>query len=176
MNNIQIKTKVYTNAIIEEIRRVSGKTIHYFGIVSCIVKDILSDEKTLDAIVTCAWDENEKQGVCVFTPEQLLELAPHGFNPCPIELFLNGSMSLKDAIEECFSVTMSSVWDADEWAENSGDGLEKLDFDLFECTCGNRKEEKWLATDKEGTPLCELCPDCRENATKEEKNGQTKSN
>ena len=44
-----------------------------------------------------------------------------------------------------------------EEAINNGeqyrDGLEELDFDLFECTCGNRKEDKWLVTDKEGTPL-----------------------
>lgn len=156
MNNIQIKTKVYTNAIIEELRKVSGKTIHCFGIVSDIVKGILSDEDKLDAIVTVAWNDDKKQGVCAFTPEQLLELAPHGFNPCPIELFLNGSMSLDEAIEECFSITMSSVWNADEWAENSGDGLEELDFDLFECTFGNRKKHKWLVTDKNGKPISEL--------------------
>ena len=170
MNNIQIKTKAYTNAIIEEIRRVSGKTIHYCGVVSDIVKNILSGEQMLNTIATCAWNEDEKKGVCAFTPEQLLELAPHGFNPCAIELFLNGEMSLKHAIEKCFSVTMSSVWDADEWAKNSDDDLEELDFDLFECNCGNRKENEWLATNREGTPLCDLRANCRENAKKEEKN------
>jgi hypothetical protein len=161
MNNINIKTKVYTNLIIEEIQSISKKTIHYQGVVADEVKDILSDDSMLEAIASVAWDD-EMKGVCAYTPEQLLELAPHGFNPCPIELFVNGKADLKTAIKECFSVTFSSVWDDDEWAENTGSELEELDFDLFKKTCGNNEEDVWLATDKEGNALCDLCPDCRE--------------
>lgn len=164
--NINIKTKVYTNLIIEEIQDISKKTIHYQGIVADVVKGILSDDSTLEAIARVAWDD-EMKGVCAYTPEQLLELAPHGFNPCPIDLFVNGKADLKTAIKECFSATFSSVWDDDEWAENAGGELEELGFDLFQRTSGKTKEDVWLATDKEGNALCDLCPDCREKANDE---------
>lgn len=166
MTNNNIKAKVYTNLIIEEIQSISNKTIHYQGIVADVVKDILSDDSMLEAIATVAWND-EMKGVCAFTPLQLLELAPHGFNPCPIELFVNGKADLKTAIKECFSTTFSSVWADDEWAENTGSELEELDFDLFQRTCGKNKEDVWLATDKEGNALCDLCPDCREKAMDE---------
>ena len=167
MHNIQIKTKVYTNAILEEIQRISGKTVHYAGIIADAVHDILADEKGLEASARVAWDDDHKKGVCPFTAEQLLELAPHGFNACPIEVFLEGKTDLRGAIELCFEVTMSSVWDDEEWAENNSENLPELDFDLFQTEEGKRSE--WLATDKNGTPLCELCPDCREKAKKEKK-------
>lgn len=175
MNNIQIKTKVYTNLILEEIQSKSGKTIHYDGILADAVRDILSDDGELDAIVRVAWDEEGRKGVCPFTPEQLLDLAPHGFNPCPIDLFLNGFTDLKNAVEECFSVTMSSVWDDDEWAENKSEPMEELDFDLFHEENGNG--DIWLATDKDGEAICDLCaPICdrHKSATKKEKKSTKK--
>lgn len=167
MHNIQIKTKVYTNSILEEIQHISGKTVHYAGIIADAVHDILADEKGLEASARVAWDDDHKKGVCPFTPEQLLELAPHGFNPCPIEVFLEGKTDLRGAVELCFEVTMSSVWDDEEWADNNSENLPELSFDLFQTEDGKRSE--WLATDKDGNPLCELCPDCREKAKKEKK-------
>ena len=160
MKNIEIKTKVITNSIVREIRETVHKNID-IGVVADTVHEILSDDGYLDAIKRVAWDEDHKKGVCAFTPEQLLELAPNGFNPCPIELFVKGEYDLKHAIEECFSLTFSSAWDDELWMENSGDDLEELDFDLFEVTYGDRKEEQWLATDKEGNALRDICPECR---------------
>lgn len=168
MHNIQIKTKVYTNAILEEIQERTGKTIHYVGIIADAVHDILADEKGLEAMVSAAWDDERKhRGVCPFTPEQLLEMAPHGFNPCPIEMFINGETDLRTAINLCFELTMSTAFDEEEWAENISEKLPELDFDLFHKEDGNGTE--WLATDKDGKPLCNICPDCREQAKKEKK-------
>ena len=99
MNNIEIKTKVITNSIVREIRDTAHKNID-IGLVAGTVREILSDDGLLDAIKNVAWDEDDKKGVCAFTPEQLLELAPNGFNPCPIDLFVKGELDLKHAIEE----------------------------------------------------------------------------
>lgn len=162
MKNIEIKTKVITNSIVREIRDTAHKNID-IGLVAGTVREILSDDDLLDAIKGVAWDEDDKKGVCAFSPEQLLELAPNGFNPCPIDLFVKGELDLKHAIQECFSLTFSSAWDDELWMENSGDELEELSYDLFEVTYGNRKEEQWLATDKNGNALRDICPECREN-------------
>lgn len=167
MHNIQLKTKVYANLILEEIQHISGKTVHYAGIIADAVHDILADEKGLEASARVAWDDDNKKGICPFTAEQLLELAPHGFNACPIELFLEGKCDLREAVELCFEVTMSSVWDDEEWAENNSENLPELEFDLFRTEDGKRSE--WLATDKDGNPLCDLCPECKEKANNEKK-------
>ena len=161
MKNIEIKTKVITNSIVREIRGTAHKNID-IGLVAGTVSEILSDDGLLDAIKQVAWDEDDKKGVCAFNPEQLLELAPNGFNPCPIELFVKGEYDLKHAIQECFSLTFSSAWDDEEWMENSGDELEDLAYDLFEVTYGDRKEDQWLATDKDGNALRDICRECRE--------------
>ena len=161
MKNIEIKTKVITNRIVREIRDIAHKNIAT-GVVATTVRKILSDDGLLDTIKEVAWDEGKKKGVCAFDPEQLLELAPNGFNPCPIELFVKGEYDLNHAIQECFSVTFSSAWDDEAWAENSGDELEDLPYELFEVTYGDRKEEQWLATDKDGNALRDICPECRE--------------
>jgi hypothetical protein len=164
MNNIQIKTKVYTNRIVLHIREVFHKNIDT-GVIADTIKQILSDDGMLDAIASCAWDEDDKQGVCAFTPEQLLELAPYGFNPYPINDFVLGHADLESAIHNCFSQTFSDVWAADSWAENGGGDIEELNYDLFEQTlpAGN-KRDVWLATNKEGVALCDLCPKCREES------------
>lgn len=167
MKNIEIKTKVITNSIVREIRETTHKNID-IGVVADTVHEILSDDGMLDAIKSVAWDQDGKKGVCAFTPEQLLELAPNGFNPCPIELFVKGEYDLKHAIHECFSLTFSSAWDDDCWMENSGDDLEELDFDLFKVTIGDREEDQWLATDKDGNALRDICPECREAEQKPE--------
>ena len=161
MKNIEIKTKVITNSIVREIRGTAHKNID-IGVVAGTVREILSDDSLLDAIKQVAWEEDDKKGVCAFTPEQLLELAPNGFNPCPIELFVKGEYDLKHAIQECFSLTFSSAWDDESWMENSGDELEDLAYDLFMVTYGDRTEEQWLATDKDGNALRDICPECRE--------------
>lgn len=165
MNNIQIKTKVYTNRIILHIRETFHKNID-FCVIADTIKEILSDDSMLDAIASCAWDEDDKKGICAFTPEQLLELAPYGFNPVPINDFVLGHEDLKSAIHNCFSQTFSDAWDAESWAENGGGDLEELNYDLFEQTlpAGN-KRDVWLATNKEGVALCDLCPECRGEAT-----------
>lgn len=161
MHNIQIKTKVITNRIIGRIRELTGKTV-YTGIVSGIVREILADDDLLDALLVCEWDEELKKGVCPFTPEQLLELAPGGFNPCPIDRFISGDVDLKHAIEFCFQQTFFDAWDDESWEENIGKDLEEIDYDLFQVTYGERTEEQWLATDKDGNALNGICPDCRE--------------
>lgn len=161
MKNIEIKTKVITNSIVREIRDTAHKNIS-IGLVADTVREILSDDGLLDAIKNVAWDEDDKKGVCAFSPEQLLELAPNGFNPCPIDLFVKGEYDLKHAIQECFSLTFSSAWDDELWMENSGDELEELSYDLFEVTYGKHTEEQWLATDKDGNALRDICPECRE--------------
>ena len=171
MKNTEIKTKVITNSIVREIRETVHKNID-IGVVADAVHEILSDDDTLDAIKHVAWDQDHKKGVCAFTPEQLLELAPNGFNPCPIDLFVKGECDLKHAIEECFSLTFSSAWDDDCWMENSGDDLEDLDFDLFQVTYGDRTEDQWLATDKEGNALRDICPECREKRKETEEKAE----
>lgn len=168
MKNIEIKTKVITNSIVREIRETVHKNIE-IGVVADTVREILSDDGLLDAIKQVAWDQDHKKGVCAFSPEQLLELAPNGFNPCPIDLFVNGEYDLNRAIQECFSLTFSSAWDDDLWMENSGDDLEEIDFDLFQVTYGDRTEDQWLATDKDGNALRDICPECREKCKEPEK-------
>lgn len=164
MNNIQIKTKVYTNRIVLHIRYMWHKNIDT-GVIADEIKKILSDDGLLDAIASVAWDEDRKTGVCAFTPEQLLELAPEGFKPDPIDDFVLGHEDLESAIHNCFSETFQSVWNDEMWAENGGEDLEELDYDLFEQTlpAGN-KRDVWLATNKEGVALCDLCPKCREES------------
>ena len=171
MKNIEIKTKVITNFIVREIRETVHKNIE-IGVVADTVREILSDDDLLDAIKRVAWDQDHKKGVCAFTPEQLLELAPNGFNPCPIDLFVKGEYDLNHAIQECFSLTFSSAWDDDLWMENSGDDLEEIDFDLFQVTYGDRTEDQWLATDKEGNALRDICPECRENCKEPEEKAE----
>lgn len=158
MHNIQIKTKVYTNGILEEVRELAGKTMDA-GLVADTVRGILSDDSELEALASVQWDEESKEGVCAFTPEQLLELAPHGFNACPIERFVSGEVDLETAIGFCFQQTFSEAWDGDSW--ETGAGCDKLDIDLFQVTYGDHTEDQWLATDKEGNPLREICPECR---------------
>lgn len=158
MKNIQIKTKVITNRILEEVRELTGKTIEA-GLVADTVRDYLVDEDRLDALSRVQWDEESKEGVCAFTPEQLLELAPHGFNPCPIERFISGEVDLDSAIGFCFQQTFSDAWDGDSW--ETGAGCAEIDIDLFQVTYGDRTEDQWLATDKEGNPLRDICPECR---------------
>lgn len=82
-------------------------------------------------------------------------------------MFIKGETDLRTAINLCFELTMSTAFDEEEWAENISEKLPELDFDLFHKEDG--KGTEWLATDKDGNPLCELCPDCRENAKKEKK-------
>ena len=161
MNNIQIKTKVITNRILIEIRELTGKTMEA-GVIAGIVRKILSDESELEALSTVWWDELDINGVCAFTPEQLLELAPHGFNACPIERFVSGEVDLEHAIGFCFQQTFDDAWSSDSW--ETGEGLEKFDFDLFQVSNGNYTGELWLATDKEGNALCDMCPECRGKA------------
>lgn len=158
MNNIQIKTKVYTNRILEEVRDLTGKTINA-GIVADTVRDYLSNEDMLDACARVQWDEENKEGVCAFTPEQLLELAPHGFNPCPIERFISGEVDLGSAIGFCFQQTFSDAWSDESWETSAGTA--EVDYDLFQVKYGDRTEDQWLATDKEGNPLRDVCPECR---------------
>lgn len=158
MHNIQIKTKVYTNRILEEVRELTGNTIDA-GLVADTVRGILSDDSELDALASVWWDEHGVNGVCAFTPEQLLELAPHGFNPCPIERFVSGELDLETAIGFCFQQTFNDAWDGDSW--ETGAGCAELDVDLFQVTYGDRTVDQWLATDKEGNPLREICPECR---------------
>ena len=158
MNNIQIKTKVITNRILEEVRSLTGKTIHA-GLVADTVRDYLADEDRLDACARVQWDEENKEGVCAFTPEQLLELAPHGFNPCPIERFVSGELDLDSAIGFCFQTTFSEAWADESWETSAGTA--EIDYDLFQVTYGDRTEDQWLATDKEGNPLRDICPECR---------------
>ncbi len=163
MHNIQIKTKVITNSILEEVRELTGKTIDA-GIVADAVRGILSDDSELDALATVWWDEQGMNGVCAFTPEQLLELAPHGFNPSPIVRFVYGEVDLETAIQFCFQQTFHDAWAGDSW--ETGDGCDKLDIDLFRVTCGDRTEDQWFVTDKEGNPLYEPCPECEEKVEK----------
>ena len=167
MHNIQIKTKVITNRILFEIRDLTNRSMKYAGVVADIVRDILSDDKELDALLRVQWDEEHQKGVCPFTPEQLLELAPHGFNPGPIARFVYGEVDLETAIQFCFQQTFNDAWAGDSW--ETGAGCDKLDFDLFQVTCGDRTVDQWLATDKEGNPLCELCPECQEKVEKKGK-------
>lgn len=171
MHNIQIKTKVYTNRILEEVRELTGKTIDA-GIVADSVRDILSDDIELETLATVWWDEQCVNGVCAFTPEQLLELAPHGFNPCHIARFVYGEVDLKNAIRFCFQQTFHDAWAGDSW--ETGAGCAEFDLDLFHVTCGDRTEDQWLATDKEGNPLCELCPECQEKVEKKGKKPELK--
>lgn len=159
MHNIQIKTKVYTNSILEEVRSLTGKTMDA-GIVADTVRGILSDDSELEALATVWWDEQGVNGVCAFTPEQLLELAPYGFNACPIERFVSGELDLETAIGFCFQQTFNDAWDGDSW--ETGAGCAELDLDLFQVTYGDRTVDQWLATDKEGNPLRDICPECRE--------------
>lgn len=158
MHNIQIKAKVYTNRILEEVRSLTGKTIEA-GIIADTVRGILSDDSKLEALATVWWDEQGVNGVCAFTPEQLLELAPAGFNACPIERFISGEVDLETAIEFCFQQTFHDAWDGDSW--ETGAGCAEIDFDLFQVTYGDSTVDQWLATDKEGNPLCDICPECR---------------
>lgn len=168
MKNIQIKTKVFTNRIILHIREAFNKNIDA-SVVADTIREILADDSMLDAIATVAWDEDGKKGICAFTPEQLLELAPDGFNPCPIDDFVSGELDLKRAIENCFSQTFHEAWSDECWEDNGGDDLEELCYDLFEVSFGEHKEDQWLATDKEGNALRDLCKECRGKADTENK-------
>ncbi len=164
MHNIQIKTKVYTNVIVAHVRGQFGKDID-FSLVADTVNEILEDDKYLDVLARVAWTDDVegcgKKGVCPFTPEQLLELAPYGIVPGPIETFLDGSWDLKRAIAHCIQVTMVDAIDDDNWEENKDCDLPEVDCDLFEVTYGDCTEDQWLATDKDGNALRDLCPDCR---------------
>ena len=170
MHNIQLKTKVYTNSIVAHVRGQFGKDIDS-GVVADTVKEILEDDKYLDAIASVAWSDDVegcgKKGVCPWTPEQLLELAPYGIVPGPIETFLDGSWDLRRAIAHCIQVTMVDAIDGDSWEENRECGLPEVDYDLFQVTYGDSTEYQWLATDKDGNALRDLCQDCREKASVE---------
>ena len=171
MHNIQIKTLVYTNRIVEHIREEYKKTIDT-GVIADIIKKFLADDDMLDAMASTTWDAKGHGGVCAFTPEQLMELAPYGFNPYPIEGFVNGERDLESAIDDCFSQTFHDAYTL-VFGENTivcregGDSedLEELTYDLFEQTlpAGN-KRDVWLATNKDGVALCDLCPKCREES------------
>ena len=164
MHNIQIKTKVYTNRIVRHIRTMWHKSIDT-GVIADTIKEILSDDGMLDAIASCAWDEDRTNGVRAFTTEQLLDLAPDGFIPDEIDDFVLGDEDLETAIQNCFSETFRSTWNDEMWAENDNEELDELNYDLFEQTlpAGN-KRDVWLATNKEGVALCDLCPKCREES------------
>lgn len=164
MHNIQIKTKVITNKILNDIREHSCKAIQYTGVVRDIVKGILSDESELDTLLEVEWDSEKRPGVCPFTPEQLLELAPYGFNACPMERFVSGELDLRTAIEFCFQQTFFDAWDERNWEDELSKDFPEFGYDLFQIQYESGTKEEWLATDEEGKPLRELFPHCREKA------------
>lgn len=170
MHNIQIKTLVYTNRIVEHIREEYKKTIDT-GVIADIIKKFLADDDMLDAMVSTSWDAKGHGGVCAFTPEQLLELAPYGFNPYPIEGFVNGDRDLKSAIDDCFSQTFHDAYTlvfgeytivCREGGDSEGEELEELTYDLFHQTLVGTPDKEmsgrdvWLATNKDGVALCDL--------------------
>lgn len=138
--NIYIKTRVYANRIVEHVREEFGRDIDE-ELVCQEIMETLRDERMLDAIAGIVWHEQlGHKGGLPYAPMDILELAPHGFNPCPIEQFVNGHVDLREGIGECFSQTMLEALDEDNWAENQEFSGEELTVDLF-CDDGRPMED-----------------------------------
>lgn len=165
MHNINIKTKVYANAIVNYVRSSFKKDLD-ISLVGDIVRDTLKDEGWLDAAAYVAWtDYASKKGVCPFSPEQLLEMAPFGLVPGPIELFVKGQADLDSAVQECIQLTMVDAIAPENWAEETEFDGEELSYDLFYDEgrpADDPKNREWWVTDKDGNRIADLCPECRE--------------